>query len=339
MSMKALTIAVVLCALLTGRNAAAQEAAPPFYAGKQIKIISGFEPGETSDSYARLLARYMPKYIPGNPSMIVQGMLGAGTVRALQYLYRQAPRDGTEIGVAQRAAFLLPIFQTQLVNFDSSKFRFIGSTNKEVLVLYVSNRATQKSIMDLKEKPLILGTTGSGALVSNIAAALENTIGLKFKVVAGYKSAPAINLAIERGEVEGRFLSNSSVELGQWLSRKQGKVLLTLGLHKTPGLEDAAWLFDLLKTDRDRDAFKLIFGTDEMGRPMVAPPGIAGQQLGILRQAFNRSVADPEFQAEARRGSLALNPMTGESMDELMKDLYRIPKDRIEHALEIQKPK
>jgi tripartite-type tricarboxylate transporter receptor subunit TctC len=333
-------IAAVALLLAGAFGARADEASlAEFYRGKQITMISGFQPGETSEAYARLLARHMPNHIPGRPAMVEQIMLGAGTLKALQHVYHQAPRDGTALGIVQRASLLLPLFDEKTANLDGARLGYIGSSNRETLVLVAWNTAGQRSVEDLKRTPLIIGTTGSGVLITNVAAALDKVLGLKFKVIAGYAATPDINLALERGEIEGRFLSYSSVEVGEWLAAGKARILLQMGLGKIPALGTTPSLFDLVGDPTDKQALKLLFGTDDMGRPVIAPPEMPAERLAALRAAFVRTMRDPDFKAEAEHEKLAVDPMEGSEMESVMQDLYRVPKSIVQHALDIQKPR
>ena len=330
-------LALLLLTALTGPALADDAALADFYRGKQITIISGYQPGETSEAYARLIARHMPNYIPGHPAMVEQIMLGAGTLKALQYVYHQAPRDGTAMGIVQRASLLLPLFDEKTANFDGANLGYIGSSNRETLVLIVWHTARQHNIADLKTSPLIIGTSGSGVLITNIAAALDKVLDLKFKVIAGYAATPDINLALERGEIDGRFLSYSSVEVGEWLAAGKAHILLQMGLGRIAALGDTPSLFEMVGDSTDRQALKLLFGTDEMGRPVIAPPEMPAERLAALREAFDRTMRDPAFKAEAEHEKLAVDPMGGAEMEAVMKDIYRVPKSIVQHALDIQK--
>jgi len=299
--------------------------AADFYTGKQIKIIVGLGAGSTYSAYARTLSHHMGKYIPGKPELINVYMPGAGSLKAYNYLANVAKKDGTEFGTGHRFVPIMPLFKIKGVKFDGTQFGYVGSANKEVGVTISWHTTGIKTFDDLKTKELVVGTTGRGAQLTNFTSVLKKALGAKLRVVSGYKSTREIDLAVERGEIQGRAgVSYNSITNAQpdWLTGKKINILIQMGLSKHPDLANVPNILDMLTNKLDRAAVELLLAPSEMGRPYVAPPGIPADRLAQLRTAFTRTMADPAFKAEAAKQKMEINPMTGAEVEALIKRIY-----------------
>ncbi|MFT5539713.1 MAG: tripartite-type tricarboxylate transporter receptor subunit TctC [Alphaproteobacteria bacterium] len=313
--------------------------ADDFYKNKKIKLIVGLRASSTYSAYARTLSRNMGQYIPGKPGFIVQNMPGAGSLKSYNYLYNVAKRDGSEFGTGHRFVPIMTLFKIKGARFDGSKYSYIGSINKEVGVALAWHTAGFKSLKDVLNRELIVGTSGGGSQLTNFTSVLKTALGAKFRVITGYRGTRAINLAMERGEIQGRAgVSYGSLKNSKpgWLRDKKVHIFMQMGLSRHPELPKIPNILDVLKTDLDRKAVRLLLGPSEMGRPYVAPPGIPAGRLVALRAAFTSTMSDPKFKAEAAKLRLAIDPMSGAEVASLMNRLYKdSPKAVVERAKEL----
>lgn len=318
---RAIMAAVAAAALGTASDAGAED----FYAGKQIKMIIGLGAGSTYDAYARTLARHMGAYIPGKPEFLNVNMPGAGSLKAYNYLANVAKKDGTEFGTGHRFVPIMPLFGIKGAQFDGRDFGYVGSANKEVGVTIAWHTTGIASLEDLKQKELVVGTTGRGAQLTNFTSVLKKALGLRLRVVAGYKSTREIDLALERGEIQGRAgVSYNSITNAQpdWISGNKVNFIIQMGLSKHPDLPKVPNILDVVTDKRDREAIELLLAPSEMGRPFVAPPGLPADRLALLRAGFTAAMEDSGFKADAAKQKMELNPMTGAEVEALMKRIY-----------------
>ena len=299
--------------------------AADFYAGKQIKIAIGLGAGSTYDAYARTLARHMGRHTPGRPEFLNVNMPGAGSLKAYNYIYTVAKKDGTEFGTGHRFVPIMPLFGIKGTQFDGTKFGYIGSANREVGVTIAWHTSPVKTFDDLKKHELIIGTTGAGAQLTNFTSVLKTALGAKLKVVYGYKTTREIDLAVERGEIQGRAgVSYNSIKNAtpEWLSQKKISILNQMGLSKHPELPNVPNILDLVTAKLDREAIELLLAPSEMGRPFVTPPGIPADRLAALRSAFDQTMKNKAFLADAEKQKMEINPMTGAEVETLIKRIY-----------------
>jgi hypothetical protein len=259
-----------------------------FYKSKTIELDIGFSAGGAYDAYARILARTMGKYIPGNPAIVPKNMEGAGSMRVANYLYNAAPRDGTSFGTISRGTGFEPLLGNRGAQFAATAFNWIGSTNNEVSVCvgwYTSGVATFK---DARTHVLVVGATGPSADTYQFPKITNAVLGTKFKIVTGYPGGNDVDLAMERGEVQGRCgWSWTSVKgLHQaWLDQNRLNILFQMGLTKHRGLPGIPLIIDLAKTDEERAILRLIFARQVMAWPFLAPPGVPAARVEALRPA------------------------------------------------------
>lgn len=312
------------------------------YAGKQIKLISSSDVGGGYDASARLLARFMSNHIPGKPQIVVQNMPGAGGIKAANYLYNVAPKDGLTIGGVHRTVPQAPQLGLPGTQFDASKFHWLGSMNNEVSVCVAWHEAPVKTIEQAMTDTLIVGGSGAND-TEQFPAVLNNIIGTKFKVISGYPSGTAVGLAMERREVDGRCgWSWSSVVTQQsdWLRDKKVNILLQISLAKHPDLPNVPLVMDYAKTEQDKLVLEFLFARQIMGRPFLAPPGVAPNIVLALRTAFDDAVKDPALVAEAEKQKQELTPVGGVAVQTLVEKLLKTPKDVVaiaDKATELKK--
>ena len=308
-----------------------------FYKGKTITIYIGYSPGGGYDAYARTVGRHIGKHIPGNPGTVAKNRPGAGSLKLANELYNTLPKDGTAIGTIGRGIPMEPLFGTKEAKFDPSKFNWLGSANNEVSVCVAWHTSPIKTLNDFLTKEMIVGGTGPGADTDTFPKVLNNVIGTKLKLVTGYPGGNNINLAIERGEVQGRCgWSWSSVKStrAQWLRDKKINVLLQMSTAKHPELPDVPFVMDLAKTEKDRKVLKLVFARQAWGRPFVAPPGVPADRVKALQAAFMATMKDPKFLEDAKKQKLEIAPISGAEIGRLMVALYASPKDIVQAAKE-----
>jgi tripartite-type tricarboxylate transporter receptor subunit TctC len=334
-------IVLVLAAsllVLKPMPASAQSAAG-YYAGKQVKMIIGLGTGGGYDLWARMVARHIGRHLPGNPTVISQNMEGAGSFRAASYMYSQAPKDGTVMALIARDASLGPITGNAGAQFDPTKFSWLGTTTTETNVCIAHNTAPVKTVQDLAKRELMVGDNGAGTGTGNYPKALNQLLGLKFKIIRGYASSADVVLAMERGEVEGYCESLESVysKRPDWIPNKTVNVLFQGGVQPNPELKDVPFINDLAKSEDDRRAIEFLYAGQGIGRPFFAPPGLAPDVLKMVRDGFSATMKDPEFVAEAQQRKLTLAPENGEYMEKLINRIYATPKPIVERVGELIK--
>jgi tripartite-type tricarboxylate transporter receptor subunit TctC len=324
-----LFIATVFAA--AGQSHAA--AADDFYAGKTLSLFLGTTPGGGYDTYGRLLARYLGRHIPGNPSVIVKNMPGAAGVLVANYIYNQAPRDGTEIGEPQNGAVFEKIFRTlspdgSSARFDPARFGWIGSMLQSVFVVVTRKDAPAKTLEEARQKETLLGATAASSDNYMLAVLSNRMFGTKFKIVSGYDGAAAVDLAIEKGEVQGaagKDWTTITTTHPDWIRDKTVNILMQMGMQPRPDLQGVPFALDLARTPEDKDVLALIFAKYGMSRPFMAPPGLPPDRLQILRTAFDDTMKDPEFLAEANKLGAEIRPVSGADVEALVKKIMATP--------------
>jgi tripartite-type tricarboxylate transporter receptor subunit TctC len=312
-----------------------------FYAGRNVQLIIGYAPGGGYDDYARMLGRHIARHIPGNPTVVVQNMPGAGSLRAANYLYNIAPKDGSVFGGFARGIFLDPLLgRTDAMRYTAAKFGWLGSISTDVGVCAFRSDAGIDSWADMRTKHYKIGATGAGADSDVFPNLLRKMFNLPMQLVSGYQSAAETVLAIQRGEVDGRCgwswstLSTRNRDL--WLT-KQIKVVLQLTDKKLAELAEVPSVLDVAASPEQQAILKLIIARQTMARPYVAPPGVPADRLMALRNAFEATLKDPEFLADAKRQGLDVRPLTGAEADELIEQVYTTSPDVVKLAAQFMK--
>jgi tripartite-type tricarboxylate transporter receptor subunit TctC len=315
------------------KSARADDAVADFYTSHPITFYIGFSAGNAFDLYGRAVAKYIGRYIPGHPTIIVQNMPGAGSVTAAQYIYNVAPKDGTAVGVFSRSTPMEPLLGNGNVKFDATRFSWIGSAAKETSVCVVRSASGVATWNDVFSKDLAMAATSLSADTGVFANVLKNEFGAKFKVVTGYPGGNEITQAIESGEVDGRCgWSWSGVKSAkpEWLRDGFIKVLIQLGLVPNAELADVPLVMDLAKTERQKQVLRLVFARQEFAWPFGAPPDVPPARLKALRAAFLQALSDPGLIEEAQKLSLEVSPLSGSEVESLIKATYETPKDLVQ---------
>jgi tripartite-type tricarboxylate transporter receptor subunit TctC len=331
-------VAAVVLALLPASVACAQSPAD-FYKGRTLDFYIGYSVGGGYDLYARTIGRHLGKHIPGNPTVVMKNMEGAGSLRLANWMFRVAPKDGSVIATIGRGTGFDPILGQKGAQFDGTKFTWIGSANNEVSVCVAWNATSGISkFEDLFTKQMTVGGTSMSADTDQFPRILNGVLGTKMKIVSGYPGGNDVVLAMERGEVQGRCgWSWSSVMSTHkaWLDEKKMTVLTQLALQKHPELPNVPLITELAKTDEQKQILRLIFARQVMGRPYLAPPGIPADRAAALRQAFMETMQDKDFLADADKAQLEINPVGGEELQKLVAEVYATPPEIAKKAAEI----
>ena len=322
-------------ALLTALPVYAQNV-EQFYTGKTISLYIGYTVGGAYDLYGRLVARHIGKHIPGNPTVVPINMQGAGSLKLMNWLYNAAPKDGTAIGTVNQSAPFVPLVgERQLARFDAMKFTWIGSVNDEVSVCVSWERTGITRFDQLYEKELIIGTTGPGADEYFLHALLRGISDAQIRSITGYVGGNEINAAMERGEVDGRCgwaWSSIKSTRAQWLEQGTINVLIQFGLRKHPDLPDIPLIMDLAKNEEDRQILRLIMASGVFGRPFVAPPGLPADRAAALKTAFDATMVDADFLAEADLLQAEISPVSSATLQQLLIETYATPSHIVERA-------
>jgi tripartite-type tricarboxylate transporter receptor subunit TctC len=317
--------------LLLMQAAALAQSPEQFYRGKQVTMVIGYPAGSGYDIYARLLAAHIGRHIPGQPNIVPQNMPAAGSLAATNYIYTRAPRDGTVIGAINRSVPLAPLLKTvpaDSINFDPLKFTWLGSMSREVTIGFVWRATGVTRFDELRTRQLTTGTaavTADGFMFPNM---MNRMLGTKFKIILGYPSTKDVFLAVERGELDSYFggaLSSLLTTYPDWIKDGKIKILVQIALEKASQLPDVPLVTEFVDNDEQRQALKLVLAPQLMGRPYLAPPGLPDDRAAALRNAFDSTMKDPAFRADASRMGIDVSPMTGPDILELLKGLYATP--------------
>lgn len=312
------------CAALVPADAGAQE----FYKGKQVTVFVGYPPGGGYDTNGRTFARHVRNHIAGHPDMVVKNMPGAGSLKLANYMYSAASKDGREIGAVGREIPTASLLGLPNVQFTASKFAWIGSLGSEGTWCFAWHQAPFHSAKDMMERPFIVGATTGQSITVTGPVMLNNLVGTKIKVIAGYPGGSAMHLAMERGEIQGRCaatLSSINASRPDWIRDKKITFLLDVSLSAKRNMPDVPLVTEFAKRPEDRQALDLILAPDSWTRPIVAPPGLPVARVTELRAAFDATVKDPKFVADMERLKLVLDTMTGAEMTARIERLEKLP--------------
>ncbi len=319
-----LALGVMLCAALPAQ---AQDDVAAFYRGKVVRLLVGIGVGSGYDINARLLARYLPKYIPGNPTVIVQNQPGAGSLSMTNQLYAGGPFDGTAIGASFNGLPTTPLLQPAGARFEAVKLNWVGSTNRETQAMYVWHTAPIQRLSDLTTTEMIVGAQAPGSTQYDYPKLAEKLFGWKFKVITGYEATPKIHLAMERGEVHGTWANWSTLKAisEQWIKDKKIRILAQWALRKHPEMPDVPLILDQAKTPEQKQALDLALARLEFGRPFFMPPNVPAERVNAIRRAFDAVMKDKEFLEEADKLKIEIDPLGGEQVAALIEQIYKTP--------------
>jgi tripartite-type tricarboxylate transporter receptor subunit TctC len=318
--------AALLTCLAEAPSARAQSVAD-FYRGKTLNVLVGVGAGGEYDLLARTLAKHIGRHIPGNPLVVTQNMTGASGLKMANFMFTQAPQDGTTIGVIQNTLVAAQAAGLSGIQFDGAKFRWLGTIAPVVETMAVWHTTGVKTIEDARKKEVIVGGTARGAITYGFPALMNELIGTKFKIVTGYDGGNPINLAMERGEVEARNNTWSSWKTTKaaWLKDKKIAVIAQAG-PRAPDL-DAPSLEDMARTPEERQIIELVVSGTQFGRPFAITPGTPEDRVKALRAAFDAVMEDPAFLADAASLNFDVTPVNGEALDKVAAKVVSTPKE------------
>jgi tripartite-type tricarboxylate transporter receptor subunit TctC len=315
--------------------AMAQDDIAQFYQGKTVRMVVGVAAGSGYDINARALARHMSEHIPGKPVIVVQNQPGAGSISMTNQLYNVGPFDGTVIGAAFGGMPTAPLLTPEGVKFDPNKLNWLGSTNRETHVTYMWNTSPANSFEDFKKRETVVGAQAPGTTQYDFPLVANAIFGTKFKIVPGYGGTPQIHLAMERGEIEGNGASAyTTIKAlnGDWIRDKKIKILAQWALRPNPELPGVPSVLELAKNDTDKAALLLVLARLDFGRPFFLPPNVPADRVAALRKAFDDTMKDPAFLAEAEKLKLDIDPLNGVQVSELVARVLATPKDVVERV-------
>ena len=327
--------ALIASASLIGATGGQADPIQQFYQGKTIAIIASTGAGGPYDITARALARHMPRYIPGNPAMIVRNMPGGGHMLATNHMFNQAAKDGTAIATVANTIPIHQVLDGKGVRYDARQFNWIGSTGSSNLLTVAWHTSGVKSIEDAKAKEIPTGATGAGSGTALYPTVMNHLLGTKFKIVMGYKTSSDIDLAMERGEVavrSGGSYAGLVHDHPDWLKDKKVNILTQIGAEREAELPDVPLMHELAQNGEQREILKLISSPVSLGRPFFAPPEVPAERVAALRRAFDATMKDPEFLKEAKQLNLDLSPISGAAVEKIVKETIDVPKDILTKA-------
>ena len=298
----------------------------PFYAGKSIDLVIGYPPAGSNDVYSRALARHLGRHIPGKPNIVPKNMPGAGSFLALANLYNVAPKDGTVIGLGAPTAALDEKLGSSGVRFKTADFNYIGRLDSLINIVFMWHTSPVKTVADAQRIESTLSGTGAGSTVSIYPTVMNHVLGTRFKLIMGYKGSADAQLAVERGEVEGHSTSWTAVKVGHpdWRPSKKISILVQFSLNKHPELPDVPTVVELARNDEERAILRAVMSASEVGTAYFTPPGVPAERVAVLRRAFDATMKDPEFLADAERIKITVNPMTGEELEKLVAEVSNL---------------
>ena len=326
--------AAVLAAAAPSVEPAQAQNARPFYAGKQITIVVGLPPGGGADAYGRLVQRYLSRHIPGAPTILVQNMPGAGSMRSVMFLNNNAPADGTVMVTFSSALINEALTAPERVRIDFRNYRWIGNVSEDVRVCYVWGASGVKNWQDMlsRERELFMGATAPGTAGNADSSMLQNLFGVKIRQVQGYAGSADKRLAVERREIDGDCGGWTSVP-EDWLKEKKINVVVRLSPTLVPGLDRSVpFGGDLVKDERERKLYDFLIAPERLGRLFMVSNKVPAGRVAVLREGFDAMVADPDFRGEAEKMKLLVTPMTGDEVARHIAELYAAPADILARA-------
>lgn len=330
---KAAGILIAMCALAGGARA---DAVSDFYQGKTVNLYIGYGPGGAYDTYSRLLARYMPSHLPGTPTFVPQNMPGASSMRMANFLARVAPKDGTAFGAVNSALIFDPLFAgaRSQAQFKGPDMTMLGNVVSSASVLVAWAATGVKTLDDVREKGLTIGATSPSGDTYLLPLSVKNILGLdRLKIVIGYPGTREAALALEQGEISGRVWDMEGIKASRpdWLRDGKINIVAQLAPQKMPEVPAHVPLIkDYVKNPAERAALDVIFMSTVLARPYIAPEGIPAERVKALRSAFMKALEDPELLAEAKKRDLTIDPTSGERMQQIIDEAYRLPAATVE---------
>ena len=325
------------CAALAAASFSPALAQEDFYRGKEIKWILSAGAGGGYSSYANAFAPFLSARLPGKPNIVVQNMPGAGGLRAMQYLFTSAPKDGTTIGLVHSSVPFAPLFDMAGANFDPRKFGWIGSLNRANEICASWHTSGVRTWQDMMEKEFIVGGTGGGSQMETMPAMINKLFGTRIKIISGYTGGNDVYLAMERGEVHGRcggLVSSINSTRPDWFPKHKISVPIIVSLDRSNLFPDAPALVEFAKDERTRRILKLVLFPLEMDRPVLAPPGVPAERIAALRTAFHAAMTDPGFIADAEKANIEIGEIPGAKLQTILDEAFGMPPDIVKAANE-----
>ena len=337
--------AVISSAILAAAAAAAptsaraQQSDGPF-ARKNVTIIVGYAPGGSYDLYARFIARALGRHLPGQPSVVVQNMSGAGSLQAANYLFKVAPKDGTTLGVVAETLPMEQALQNPGVQFDAARFTYVGRVASSNNIMLVWHTSKAQTFADILKTPMAVGGTGPANLAETVPKVLNALVGTQFKVISGYPSSGPAMLAMERGEVDGTATSWAVVKAQRmdWIREKKASIMLQFLPERSAELPDVPALGEVGKTDEARQILNLYASGGALGRSLIGPPDLPSETVKLLRTGFEAMVQDPTFLAEAKTAKLDVEPASAEQLEQVVQRTLGVSDPIRQRVREIFKP-
>ena len=330
---RAILFGAVALALSPARAGAADD----FYKSRQISWILSADVGGGYAGYARAFAPFLASHIPGNPSIVIQHMPGAGGIRAMNYFEQVAPRDGTVLGLVHSSVPFAPLYGVKGAKFDPRQMHWIGSLDVNTAICIAWHAARIRTWQDVLEKEFTVGGSGAGSQMETMPAVLNKLLGTRMKVISGYKGGNEIYLAMERGEVDGRcggLVSSINSTRPDWFAQKKIAVPIVAALERSPLFPDVPAVAEFAKDARSRQILQLFVAPQAMDRPILAPPGVPSERVAVLRSAFHAAMNDPGFIAEAKKQHLEIAEVAGDRVAKTIADAYALPPDIVKAATE-----
>lgn len=326
---------LALAAVAFTQQARGQSASEDFFKGKTITLIVGYNPGGSYDVYSRLAASVLPKYLPGNPTIAVKHMPGVGSVKAANYLFTQAPKDGLTIGMIGQQLALTQALRDPAVSYDMRKFGWLGRFTPIVEVSLTWHTSPTKTIADAMKRETVLAATSAGATAEQMPSLMNALAGTKFKMIKGYPGTTGTLLAMERGETEGGHATLANLLFGKanWLREKKVNVLVQYAQGRDPDFPDVPAMVEFGKTPADKQVLNLFGSTAEVGRALMTPPDVPPERLAVLRRAVAAMLADPAFKAEMAKRNLEFGPMSGDDLQKVIGRTLDVPPEVITRSI------
>ena len=302
------------------------ETAAEFYGKNSLTMVIGYNPGGTYDIYARMAAKYMQKHLPGQPNIVPKNIPGVGGGRAANYLHEQGLKDGSMIGVISQNVALQQVLKHRAVRYDARRFHWIGRMTSAVEATIVWHTVPVKTIADARKREVVLAGTSAGSSTDTNPRLMNTFAGTKFRIVLGYKGTTGGMLAMERGEVEGSLavVQNLVIQKPDWIRDRKITLLVQYSQKRHKAFPDAPAMVEFGDTPEDKEILNLYGSTAEVGRSVMAPPGVPADRLAALRKAFDAMLKDPDFLAEMRKRKMELDPLTGDEVQALIDRIFAI---------------
>jgi tripartite-type tricarboxylate transporter receptor subunit TctC len=322
-------------------SGAAAQGVEAFYKDKMVDMIVGSDAATEYTRDARLVSQYLTRHIPGNPRIIVKNMPGASSIKAANYLYQIAAKDGSVLGVFNKAIPMAEATKLQGVAYKSAEFNWLGSMSRTNSLVVTWKTSGVETLEDARKREITIGAQGLSGTMAAYPFLLNSSQGTRFKVVAGYQGSAAVNLAMERGEVEGRgtyswdFFKSDNQD---WKTNKKMNFLVQIGLEKEPDLPDVPLLIDLATDETQRAVYRLLSADSMIARPFLTTPGVPAERVAALRAAFDKAMVDPDFLRDAAKSHSDVNPVSGARVEEIVKDMVGTPPAVVEQANQWMSP-